>query len=65
MIQNFIPGTVFIASLLGAVSPENISYPNYLAYNLDPVLLLKAMVWDGAFLVTYTYYLLGSFPYSV
>ncbi|MCT9418069.1 O-antigen polysaccharide polymerase Wzy family protein [Acinetobacter baumannii] len=41
MIQNFIPGTVFIASLLGGVSPENISYPNYLAYNLDPVLFAK------------------------
>lgn len=35
MIQNFIPGSVFIASKLGLADPYNISYGNFLASNLD------------------------------
>lgn len=38
MIQNFIPGTIFIASNFIQVSPQNVSYANYLAYSLSPAL---------------------------
>lgn len=38
MIQNFIPGTIFIASNFVQVAPQNVSYANYLAYNLNPAL---------------------------
>lgn len=35
MIQNFIPGSVFIASKLGLADADNISYGNFLASNLN------------------------------
>lgn len=41
MIQNFIPGSVFIVSTFSFVPTENISYANFLAYTLDSNLFSK------------------------
>lgn len=67
MIQNFIPGSIFIASKLDLADPYNISYGNYLASSLNSSLFedgygLGWSVFSDLYVISFgIYFIFGLF----